>query len=126
MRRLLSITLLVVFLFPIAAPLFALSTSDIPACCRKGGKHHCAMSAEDRAALDTFNNAAPQLAPTPDSCPFAPRSTAAHTANFALATNPATTAAITTARNRIAQTRSRQRLAQIRSHQKRGPPTRTA
>ena len=46
MRRILAITLLIAFGFPLVAPLFA-ATADpeasLPACCRSHGKHHCAM-----------------------------------------------------------------------------------
>lgn len=54
MRRLISITLLLLFSFPVAAPLFALggdAESQLPACCRRHGKHHCMMSVEEMQAL---------------------------------------------------------------------------
>ncbi len=54
MRRLLSITLLLLFSAPLIAPLFALGgtpEANLPACCRKNGSHHCAMSDEQIAAL---------------------------------------------------------------------------
>jgi hypothetical protein len=54
-RRLTSITLLLLFSFPLIAPLFALggsAESDLPACCRRNGAHHCMMSAEQVAELE--------------------------------------------------------------------------
>ncbi|MGH9596895.1 MAG: hypothetical protein ACRD3K_08875, partial [Edaphobacter sp.] len=70
MRRLLSIALLAVFGLPFVSPLFALTaTSDanLPVCCRRNGRHHCMMSAEERATLspDTQAFNAP-----PERCPY--------------------------------------------------------
>jgi hypothetical protein len=47
--RLLSTTLLLVFSFPLIAPLFALggaASLRLPACCRRNGAHHCMMQAD--------------------------------------------------------------------------------
>jgi hypothetical protein len=55
MRRLISITFLLVFSFPLISPLFALASSPepkLPACCRRNGAHHCMLSAEQSAALE--------------------------------------------------------------------------
>jgi hypothetical protein len=48
MRRAFAATLVVIFSLPLIAPLLA-STPDeshLPACCRRNGKHHCAMTME--------------------------------------------------------------------------------
>jgi hypothetical protein len=47
MRRALALLLLVGFSFPLIAPLFASAPSEasLPACCRRNGKHHCALYA---------------------------------------------------------------------------------
>ncbi len=47
MRRGLAILLMVLFSFPLISPaLFASDAgSNLPACCRRGGRHHCAMMA---------------------------------------------------------------------------------
>jgi len=45
-RRILAITLLIAFGFPLVAPLLAATTdpeASLPPCCRSNGKHHCAM-----------------------------------------------------------------------------------
>lgn len=45
-RRLLALSLLLLFSFPLVSPLLALSTSsdaNLPACCRRNGAHHCQM-----------------------------------------------------------------------------------
>ncbi len=46
LRRILAITLLLAFGFPLVAPAFAAtpnSEASLPACCRSHGAHHCAM-----------------------------------------------------------------------------------
>jgi hypothetical protein len=44
MRRALASFLLSVFSFPLIAPaIFADAESNLPECCRRNGKHHCAM-----------------------------------------------------------------------------------
>jgi hypothetical protein len=45
-RRLLAISLLLLFSLPLIAPLFALQADGggtLPACCRRNGTHHCSM-----------------------------------------------------------------------------------
>jgi hypothetical protein len=50
MRRALASLLLAVFSFPLIAPaMFADAESQLPECCRRGGKHHCAMTMDEAA-----------------------------------------------------------------------------
>ncbi len=54
MRRLLSLVLLAVFSLPLILPALALGQdpqSNLPACCRRNGAHHCRMSEEQMQAL---------------------------------------------------------------------------
>ena len=46
MRRALTILLLTIFSLPLIAPALASPPDDaqLPACCRRGGRHHCAMA----------------------------------------------------------------------------------
>jgi hypothetical protein len=45
MRRAITSVLLALFSFPLIAPvLLANVASDLPACCRRDGKHHCGMA----------------------------------------------------------------------------------
>jgi len=45
MRRTFASLLVLLFSFPLIAPLLAANLAqDVPACCRRDGKHHCAMS----------------------------------------------------------------------------------
>jgi hypothetical protein len=48
-RRLLALSLLLLFSFPLVSPLLALSTgsdANLPACCRRNGAHHCQMKVQ--------------------------------------------------------------------------------
>lgn len=124
-RRLLAISLLLLFNLPAVSPLFALAaTSDanLPACCRRNGAHHCAMQMGPTA---TSNG--PAFSSVPEKCPAYPRPATLvrithaqiHAGTFAFAT-PAAVASVT----QRAETRSK---AAIKSpHQKRGPPTQQA
>lgn len=45
MRRALATFLVAMFSLPLIAPVLLADTdSNLPACCRRGGQHHCAMS----------------------------------------------------------------------------------
>ena len=72
MRRLLAISLALLFGLPLVAPLFALGSdaeANLPACCRRNGAHHCAMTAEQaEAALQGTHVSAP-----PMRCPAYPK-----------------------------------------------------
>ncbi|HZY64240.1 MAG TPA: hypothetical protein VFE38_17110 [Edaphobacter sp.] len=71
MRRLLAISLLLLFGLPLVSPLFALSTNpdaNLPACCRRNGAHHCTMNLEHAR---TLTNSAPSFT-APSRCPFYP------------------------------------------------------
>ena len=85
MRRILAITLLIAFGFPLLAPAFA-ATADpeasLPPCCRSHGAHHCAMMHRMLAASNGPSFNAPP-------CPFYPTpSTLPRTAAASLAASP--------------------------------------
>ena len=44
MRRALATLLLVLFCFGLGSPFLQAQPNAVPACCRRDGKHHCAMS----------------------------------------------------------------------------------
>jgi hypothetical protein len=51
MRRALASLLLAVFSFPLIAPaVFADAEPNLPECCRRNGKHHCAMTSDEAAS----------------------------------------------------------------------------
>jgi len=62
-RRLLAITLAILFGLPVVAPLFALGSSaesSLPICCRKDGTHHCTLHLTSAAPQGTaFRNSQP-------------------------------------------------------------------
>lgn len=67
MRRALAIVLVAIFSLPLIAPAFASSPDDsrLPACCRRGGKHHCAMAME-------MGNIPSRFRVVSEKCPFLP------------------------------------------------------
>src|SRR5581483_1744099 len=84
MRGSLSILMVLFFgLGPLSATLEGSDDASLPACCRRHGAHHCAMSIESGAA-----KAQPSSSPTvsaPVTCPYYPGTAAAVTGSvFAL------------------------------------------
>jgi hypothetical protein len=73
MRRILAITLLIAFGFPLAQPILA-ATADpeaqLPACCRRHGAHHCGMRMAAMMAMMAASNSGPTFTAPP--CPFYP------------------------------------------------------
>jgi len=68
-RRILAITLLIAFGFPLFAPVFAATAdpeANLPACCRSNGKHHCAMM--HMMLMAAYNSPSFNAPP----CPFYP------------------------------------------------------
>ena len=119
-RKLLSMLLLAVFFAPFATPLLAFDgaqSTGLPACCRKGGKHHC-MAMGTSMPDDT-----PHLNALRERCPYSPASVIAPYRDLhALATAKAVFAGVVSHSAVHAQTESMLRIAQVRSRQKRGPP----
>jgi len=123
MRRILAISLLAMFLLPTAMPLFALGTKDpdanLPACCRRNGKHHCMMSMEMMQAMLSGT----QVRAVPMKCPLFPR-----TLNTAQHNQLSTRAAALIFAELVShpalhlQTEARARVARDCARQKRGPP----
>ena len=67
MRRALAILLVTVFSLPLIAPALASTPDDsqLPACCRRGGKHHCAMAMEMGIIPSRFHVVS-------EKCPYSP------------------------------------------------------
>jgi hypothetical protein len=123
LRKLIAIALLVVFGLPFAQSLFALTTkseANLPACCRRNGKHHCMMSMAERAqSLDDK----PRIEAPKDKCPYAPATVAvSHHPTDGVATASAIYAELVSLPSVRPQTESKRRIAQDRSRSKRGPP----
>src|SRR5574337_833410 len=73
MRRALSIVLIVFFgLGPLSATLQAASDSRLPACCRRNGAHHCAMSRALLALMQKAVSGSTTVVSAPPHCPYFP------------------------------------------------------
>jgi hypothetical protein len=124
-RRIVSITLLLLVSLPLISPLFAANTagSILPACCRRDGKHHCAMPEImwNSSSRETDHH----LSALRERCSHYPTAVQASTLQFlSLHCN---TAAISVVPDnialRVAQEKARYRISFDRSRQKRGPPS---
>ena len=124
-RRIFSISLLLLFMLPLVSPLFAASTADmnVPACCRRNGKHHCMMRAAIAQGFSS-NGAQTKSATLQESCPYR---LAVHAAiNLSFYPDHTQARAFAHSIRPAAQptrTRASLRLFLDRSHPKRGPPS---
>jgi len=92
--------------------------SSLPACCRRDGKHHCAMM-----AVTEEDAAAPALRASSPNCPF--RSLSATPAGSSVgepSVSCALFSATITQSEQIVQALISSRVSEARSHLKRGPP----
>jgi len=121
MRRVPALILLAVFSFPLVAPAFAANAdSPLPACCRRDGKHRCAMLSGYRETRS------PAISAIQSQCPYYPAttSTPASEGNAAiLKTRQAIYASVPGEPAFAALMDVQYRADLCRAHQKRGPPT---
>jgi hypothetical protein len=123
LRRLWSILLLLAFALPIAAPALALAEggeSSLPACCRRGGVHHCAMT----MGMSASSNSAPQWMAKRERCPYCPASFSGsvHGERYAMPTRGAVLPRMSAMAAGVPQAESRWRVARESARGKRGPP----
>jgi hypothetical protein len=127
LRRLLSILLFWATLFPMVAPALsvgAMGQSTLPACCRRGGKHHCMMSPEMRALMMGELDGTPRVGAPPEPCPYRQHSlVAARLQVFTSGAAAAHAAFLLREPSVAAQAECLRRIAFDRSRQKRGPPS---
>jgi hypothetical protein len=122
-RRLLSITLLLLFSLPLISPVLALaagSDANLPACCRRNGAHHCMtkMHQADASGHGTSFSAIPQR------CPAYPAMvTSARHGELSFYKASLIFAEVVSHPAVKVQTQARARVALDRSRQQRGPPT---
>lgn len=119
MQRLCATLLLALFGFPLIVPaLVVASETQLPACCRREGKHHCGM-ASTSGAQDTSG------ARLREKCPYYPGISA--TPAFSHTTLPNAEqvffSGIVKHPAVHSQAEALQRISFSRSSQKRGPPT---
>ena len=119
MRRIVSIALLAVFSWQIAAPAFSPDAeANLPPCCRRHGKHHCMMRwmARQESGHPAFTTVA-------ESCPYGPAFlTAAHSSAYQ---PPAMSSFYTGSGSRPIFAPPAVYVARdtfLRGHPKRGPP----
>lgn len=126
LRKFLAILMLFLFGAFYAAPLVQAASNDpdsgLPACCRRHGKHHCAMM---DLYLKSIASGAPHVRTAPEHCPFYPHSKTASvvSSHAGLAPSAAIFAAVVSHPAVRPQTHAVYRLSLDRSRQKRGPPS---
>ena len=135
MRRVLSILLLLVLGFGPTATAGALASglifapasgwtgkideSRIPACCRRNGKHHCAMGTQGESAPSTSQTSVFAK----DSCPCSPRALAATAPTVVGLLGPISNSSAYPSSLRVqTPTQAAAQKARLRSWPKRGPP----
>src|ERR1035437_4665338 len=90
MRRFFSILMILLFgLGPLSATLPASAESRLPACCRRHGTHHCAMSAKMAAGESQASSESDPVFTTPLHCPSFPATVAASTTPIHALVTPA-------------------------------------
>jgi hypothetical protein len=124
MRRLLSIFMVVFFsLGPLAATLEASDDVRLPACCRRHGAHHCAMT-EQMASMIADTASGNAVFTAPSTCPAFPASTAATTSGpQALAASSVSQPVPLAQLHSPAASSAFARLSKLRTRASRGPPT---
>jgi hypothetical protein len=124
LHKLLAIALLAVFGLPFVSPLFAITSmsgTNLPACCRRDGKHHCVMTKTERSEQE---NDKPVFTAPIEKCPYSPPAILGthHPMTFALPSRQLVYAESVTHPVGTAQTESKLRISRDRARGKRGPP----
>lgn len=119
MRRALAILLVTLFSLPLIAPAFASAPDDsqLPACCRRGGKHQCAMAME-------MGNIPSHFHVISEKCPYSPFGHAPFLVPHPLAT-PTVANGTGNTLGPVAVIRAAEaghRISTDRTRHKRGPP----
>ncbi|MGB8260077.1 MAG: hypothetical protein WCE75_06990 [Terracidiphilus sp.] len=120
MRRAIAFSLLILFSWTLMAPLFASHPeASLPPCCRRHGKHHCAMM-----ALALRNGSGPAFTQLSERCPCRPAANAASNgASWQHETPALLFAGLCRQPLAVERTLALFRISLQRSHLKRGPPS---
>lgn len=124
MRRGFSIFLILFFgLGPLTATLESSDDPTLPACCRRSGAHHCAMSPHMAAMMEQAASGSDATLTAPATCPLFPGfmagpATPAHALPASQLDLPAPHLQVLT----FVHGRVEPRLTPIRTHAGRGPP----
>jgi hypothetical protein len=125
MRRALSILLVLFFGFgPLAATLGASDDAGLPACCRRNGAHHCAMSDALQSWMLRTESRMPGFT-APSHCPLYPSASPALIAPVALAAAAAAHSAPVLEALASIPYHASVRSAALETVSDRGPPTST-
>ncbi len=126
MRRVPAILLVFLFSFSLIAPaLFTDAESHLPACCRRDGKHHCAMVDMMDRGMAEMPPSGPAAGALRTRCPFFPNGGAAlpHSGGALLATSHPVGISTLIRIAAPAHAEAGYRISFNRSHHKRGPPS---
>ena len=118
-RRALAISLMLIFSLPLFGSLFAMQAAEAmtPACCRRDGKHHCAMSADEQ-------DPASRKRTVSEKCPYTPAAPAVILLrSFSPSTGAAIFAGVIRHPSVAPQVAAQFRVSFDRARRKRGPPS---
>jgi hypothetical protein len=118
MKRMLATLLVLVFSLPLAAPAFVsiASRSELPACCRRNGAHHCAMGSMSAAAPAHYRTVS-------SNCPWWPAGHVRLMMPHAVGTRSAAVVGhVAHSAARVREAEAGYRISCERTRQKRGPP----
>lgn len=125
-RRLLAIAIVLLLGLPTVAPLFALGTGadpNLPACCRRDGKHHCMLEMSGMTSSASSKSQLKTVMLT-ERCPYGSKSLPGTPhPDWSLSTSAAIFAGVVAHPSVAPQTESQLRVSEDRSRQKRGPPS---
>jgi hypothetical protein len=117
---------------PMFSPLFAMAGGDagnLPACCRRDGKHHCMMMAgmvmdsSNAASASSNPGTQPTVAIVTEPCPYGPQGLPGSVhRDWQLDTASAVFAGLMAHPSGSPQTESKCRVSSLRARHKRGPP----
>ena len=116
MRRAAAGLLLSVFGFSLIAPALIAEESNLPACCRRLGAHHCALA--------SANSTGQELSAIQEKCPTYPTARVSPQSFLTMLLTPPEVifASIVSHPAVHARTEARYRVSFSRARQKRGPP----
>lgn len=121
MRRIIGICLVLFYwLGPAMTLVPASEESRLPACCRRGGPHHCMMSMAELASVEDGH---PHLSAPSPICPYCPaRLAASHSPHSLHQSIPGNLISPSSRPSGVVQSKSRRRICRDRAWSKRGPP----
>ncbi len=126
MRRVSAILQVFLFSFSLLGPaLLVDSESNLPACCRRNGKHHCGMTAAEMADMAQTPPSGPAAGARRAKCPFFPSGGAVLPHPGAALLAAPQQASVSTVGQTAAPPHAGRayRISFDRAHPKRGPPS---